>query len=98
MPRAFEALSGLDFSPLFVEALRGSGEAGAELLGEQGDAELFEHPAVVGELGVGEAALAVFGGALLPGLPALGDGVVGLAIFGEAAGGEFLKAEGDGFQ
>src|SRR4051794_32407866 len=46
--------SGADFFPLFFEAARGDGGGGAELLGEEVDAEFFEHPAEGGELRVGE--------------------------------------------
>ena len=59
----------LDFSPLGVEAFGGDGDGGSQLLGEEGDAKLLEHPAVVVELGVDDALARVLGAAGLVALP-----------------------------
>lgn len=81
---------------MFVEAFGGDGDAGAEVLGVEGDMVLFEHPAEVGEVGVVEVAGGVVGLVLLKfafeGAEIGGEGLV----FLELAAGDFFEAALEG--
>lgn len=87
-----------DEGPGFLDFLLGDGDGGAQGLGEEGDAEFFEEPAIVGEGGVGDSLGFVAGEAVaVLALEGVED-VEGGLVTGKAGVEEFLQALGEGFE
>lgn len=54
-----QAALSADRGPLLIQPLRADGDLGAKLLGEEGDAKFFYHPAIIFQLGIVQMLLAM---------------------------------------